>query len=184
MLTNSRATFPSAGRMVLTPKYPATPREASWTPASHVSYSASRPAFTCRLKTSVTGPVIRPISSPPVIDCDAGLAVVCSISAERGSAFPHAIACRGQVLRPSRWACKCHTFPSWCTPRHNALYTGGERTRPGLIDISATRYNNIMTRFVLVSHQLTTPEDLGGTHGHSGHTAPRQPDDHRRCPER
>src|SRR5262249_22815301 len=150
--------------------------------------------------TSVTGPVIRPISSPPVIDFDAGLVVLCSISAERGSAFPHAIACRGQVLSPSRWACKCHTFPSWCTPRHNALSTGGERTRPGLIDISATHHrrrtaysmrpsmsqspdthswsdadatrsascptndNNMMTRFVLVSHQRTTPDDLGGTH--------------------
>src|SRR4029077_3797566 len=73
----------------LTPKYPATPREASWTPASHVSYSASRPAFTFRFKTSVTGPVIRPISSPPVIDFDSGLAVLFSIYAERGSAFPH-----------------------------------------------------------------------------------------------
>src|SRR5262245_10678549 len=35
----------------------------------------------------------------------------------------------------------------------------------------------------MVSHELTTPDDLGVTHGHSGQTDPRKPDDHRRFPE-
>ena len=37
---------------------------------------------------------------------------------------------------------------------------------------------------LMVSHQLTTPDDLGVTHGHSGQTDPRKPDYHRRFPER
>src|SRR5687767_5714081 len=36
----------------------------------------------------------------------------------------------------------------------------------------------------MVSHQLTTPDDLGVTHEHSGQTNPRKPHDHRRFPER